>query len=384
MSELERRDFLRMAAASGLLGGWFLSGCDKTCWDTRYAEDPSKRVFAVYEELASLDYFDLDCDGILHTVIDLPEVVDIHTHLGFAWLDSPPVPLLEQTPQVAYLFDPTLEPTSIDMEDYSNRLATEAILDETTHQSIACVGPLGSDRALTHTIPNLLREMAGLRIGRSVVLPIDLGYGESDDLTNVWLDAIEDAGATDQIIPFGSVHPKDPAWETKLRAMAARGVYGIKLHPTMQQIYPDDDATMAVIQVIDELGLPVLFHSGRAGIEPEFMAKYSVMDHFTRPVAEFPNTPFILGHSGAYLDFEAAVALAQSHSNAWMCLAGPGVGSIQHMIQTLGPERLLYGTDWPFFSQALDLAKVLLATEGDEGARRLILGENALNLLGLS
>ena len=45
---------------------------------------------------------------------------------------------------------------------------------------------------------------------------------------------------------------------------------------------------------------------------------------------------------------------------------------------------LLYGTDWPFYHQALTLARVLLATEDRPELRRAILHDNAARLLGLA
>jgi predicted TIM-barrel fold metal-dependent hydrolase len=47
-------------------------------------------------------------------------------------------------------------------------------------------------------------------------------------------------------------------------------------------------------------------------------------------------------------------------------------------------ERLLFGTDWPFYHQAATLAKVLLVTEGRRDVRRAILRGNAERLLGLT
>ena len=49
-----------------------------------------------------------------------------------------------------------------------------------------------------------------------------------------------------------------------------------------------------------------------------------------------------------------------------------------------GPtDRIVFGTDWPWYHQAIGLAKVLLATEGKEQVRQQILYGNAARLLGL-
>jgi predicted TIM-barrel fold metal-dependent hydrolase len=50
----------------------------------------------------------------------------------------------------------------------------------------------------------------------------------------------------------------------------------------------------------------------------------------------------------------------------------------------VGPDRLLYGTDWPFYHLAATLAKVLLVTRDRTDIRDAILRGNALRLLGLA
>jgi predicted TIM-barrel fold metal-dependent hydrolase len=54
------------------------------------------------------------------------------------------------------------------------------------------------------------------------------------------------------------------------------------------------------------------------------------------------------------------------------------------MIHRTRGERLLFGTDWPFYHLAATLAKVLIVTDAPErrGIRNAILRENAERLLG--
>ena len=48
-----------------------------------------------------------------------------------------------------------------------------------------------------------------------------------------------------------------------------------------------------------------------------------------------------------------------------------------------GPtDRVLFGSDWPFYHQATAMAKVLIATEGRPEVRRQVLYGNAARLLG--
>ena len=53
------------------------------------------------------------------------------------------------------------------------------------------------------------------------------------------------------------------------------------------------------------------------------------------------------------------------------------------MIEEADPDRIVFGTDWPFYHHALQLAKVLVVTEGKPGLRRKVLHDNAARLLRL-
>ena len=50
-----------------------------------------------------------------------------------------------------------------------------------------------------------------------------------------------------------------------------------------------------------------------------------------------------------------------------------------------GPtDRIMHGSDWPFYHLAISIAKVLIATEGDAALRRAVLWENAARLFGFA
>ena len=91
----------------------------------------------------------------------------------------------------------------------------------------------------------------------------------------------------------------------------------------------------------------------------------------------------MLGHAGAR-DVADAIPLAKRYPNVWLDIHGQGVTKLNELIERVGSQRLLYGTDWPFYHLAATLAKVLLVTEGRPDVRRAILRGNAERLLGLS
>ena len=337
--------------------------------------------FEGYGGLAKLPYFELDAQARLRTKIELPPIIDFHAHLGWSQMLAPEIDLLRQAARTEYLMDCDAQepPCRLDLDVYVNANFTESMHSALERETVRTL-TIGGRAAATHTIPNLLAEMRRLSVGQTVILPIATGLPFDHDPTRHVLDAIAKAGVGDRLVAFGSVHPRSSSKIHQLRDYAKRGVRGIKLHPEMQRFFPDEDGAMEIYAECGKLGLPIIFHAGRSGIEPEFMRPYALIRRYVAGIEKFPNTKFVLGHAGAR-DVADAIPVAQKHDNVWLELSSQGVTQNDELLRQVGERKLLYGTDWPFYPQAVALAKVLIVTEGKDAARRAILGGNAAALL---
>ena len=71
----------------------------------------------------------------------------------------------------------------------------------------------------------------------------------------------------DVLIPFGSVDPHRSDAASRMRRLAEDfGVRGFKFHPTVQNFDPSDTGFYPLYELIQEWGLPVIFHTGQTGI----------------------------------------------------------------------------------------------------------------------
>jgi hypothetical protein len=337
-----------------------------------------------YRELAQLPYFDVDDQGMLRLSLDdLPAGIDFHAHLGMSFLLAPDIDLLAQPP-MQYLLDCDRKNPGcdLDLDVYINAAFSEEMHDELEGELVGQL-LLGSDAAATQTIPNMVAELDAMKFKAAAILPIALGLPFGDNLTETWLDAIERSGARDRFIPFASVHPSDGGWRERLRGYARRGARGLKVHPEMQRVFPDDPRMMEIYEECEALGLAVIFHAGRSGIEPNFMRKYALIRRYIAPARTFPRVQFALGHAGAR-DVEDAVSLARLQENVWLEITGQGTTQLDAIIKGVGTDRLLFGSDWPFYPLAATLAKVLLVTEKDPAGRAAIVRYNADRILALA
>ena len=125
----------------------------------------------------------------------------------------------------------------------------------------------------------------------------------------------------------------------------------------------------------------MLFHCGPVGIEPKAGRRRSQVFRYEQMLADNPETRFILGHAGA-LQYSEGIELLKRYPNAWCDVSCLSLPALRQVLDEVPTEKIMFGTDWPFYHQSLTLAKVLIATEGNDAARRAVLGGNARHLFG--
>lgn len=360
-----RREFLAAALATGLLG----------C-----ARSAPLRVRG-FQGLADLPYFKLDSNGLLRvTVRDLPPIIDMHAHLGSSYMFAPRLDYLRRTPRTHYVLDLDRTGSTLDLDEYVNRSAPEELLREMESEFRDAVTK-GSKAAETHTIPNLLAEMDAMNVGKSILLSISPGLPIRDAQTEEWADAVRRCAVPERFVLYGTVHPNDARPAHTLQKQKERfNIRGIKLHPSVGRFHPADPKAMAIYEACEKLDLPVFWHTGNAGIGPEATRDFSNVPGFEKPVAEFPRVRFIFGHAGNR-EWERAIPIMKRYSNVWVDTHGQGVSALRRIIAEVGPEKLFFGSDWPWYPIAVHLAKILIVTEGDRRVRNLILSENAETFL---
>ena len=336
-------------------------------------QDTSSHRFESHAALARLPYFELSGGRLRLAHAELGPVIDMHTHLALGYLGRPRLDLERSWRRTRHYLP---EEGPVDLDCYANRNFSPRDLRR-MKLDLSLLSVTGRGMRRTHTAPNLLRDMADLGIRASVILPIDLPL--ISDNAGAYLGV---AARHEGLIGFGSVHPYDPAPERALRRQKARGARGIKLHPMAQMVRPDNPRTVRLCGLCGELGLVVLFHCGPVGIEPRAGRRRSQVALYERPIAECPRTTFLLGHAGA-LQLDEGIAMARRYPNVWLELASQSLPGVRQILEQAPGDRIVFGTDWPFYHQASGLAKVLLATEGAPAARRAVLHDNAARLLGL-
>ncbi|MBI4978622.1 MAG: amidohydrolase family protein [Spirochaetes bacterium] len=137
-----------------------------------------------------------------------------------------------------------------------------------------------------------------------------------------------------------------------------RGFIGFKFHPSIHDYPLDGENYSPYLEYLNKYGLVLLSHTWGGNIcgfmQCEKIAK------------QYPDITFILGHSG-YHDYERFACLARDHANVYLdtCAVGSLCGSIETMVRIAGSEKVLFGTDIPWFDPGYMIGCVEYSRIGD-------------------
>ncbi len=103
-------------------------------------------------------------------------------------------------------------------------------------------------------------------------------------------------------------------------------------------------------------------------------------------VLAHPDTVFVAAHPGEFNEFSRHMKRMATSANYYLDLSGTGLfrhGMLRHAIDEFGPERFLFGSDFPTCNPAMFVGGVVLEPLLSDEEKRLVLAGNARRLLGL-
>ena len=228
---------------------------------------------------------------------------------------------------------------------------------------------IGEIVGVRHTADELVEHMDQAGVDKSVVFTWPQ-----------WPDNNYVAQATrdhpDRLIPFACVNPWSPNALDELRGLLeGAGFRGLKLHPFLHGYALDHHVLVdPIFAECEKHGVPILAH----GLADN---PFTMPLQFEQMARAFPHVPLIMAHSGFMWRTVQAMEVARRCPNIFLETSGTDVTDVRDFVVSLGPERVVMGTDTPYAFQDLELTKIHRAVE-DPQARRLVTGGNLLQLLG--
>ncbi len=196
-----------------------------------------------------------------------------------------------------------------------------------------------------------------------------------------------------ELVAFISLDPsmgeEDAAAE--VRRCVGLGARGIKLHPAGQRFYPHDPRLRGAYAEAQTQGLPVISHSGVAA-EGTGEIPYARPREFAEVLEGFPGLTLVLAHLGLGCPEESVEMAGRHYPNLYFDCSAAVNGTVEPppfpdeeavgIIRRLGPDRVLFGSDWPWYHPHRD-AERIGGLDLSDAEKRLIFHDNAVRVLGL-
>jgi predicted TIM-barrel fold metal-dependent hydrolase len=227
---------------------------------------------------------------------------------------------------------------------------------------------------------NNLRDF---NIGKFCLMPTTL---ENDfENISIYIEKVKPCSEKyrDQAIVFGALDfTKDYEFNKTLLEKEKRSVNlkGIKLHP-VQGFELSKKFLKPYFNIISDIlgySLPIYIHTDWPLTEDRGYAPEKIKDTFDKIVASFPEFKFIMGHaggSGAYLNVWKS---CKKYSNVYLETSmAPVTSPLEEVIWKIGPERLLFGSNYPYCATSIELVKLQSLYKVSDNDIRMILESNA-------
>jgi len=250
------------------------------------------------------------------------------------------------------------------------------IIDADTHISGVKFDGLAIDA------DELLRRMDGAGVDRALVWlkpPYDRNVARENA-------AVYEATRRfpDRLLGFGWTNPRLGCAAARAeirRCIDEYGFYGVKFNGAQDE-YPIDtpDVLDLVAEVVASRRL-VAFHIGADSPENTHPS------HLGKIASHFPDGTFIMVHMGGASHpplANAAIEAVRTHLNIYVIASAVYEMAVVRAIQTLGPDRICFGSDTPFRLMHVQLAfHRAILQPFDERTRAQVLGGNIARLLGV-
>jgi predicted TIM-barrel fold metal-dependent hydrolase len=220
---------------------------------------------------------------------------------------------------------------------------------------------------------DLLQEMDTYGVDRAVICPVDRCI------------AVDNREGNDFVLSTARNHPgRFYAFATanpwygeravaELRRAIGEGARGIKLHPPLQGFVLCDDLVFPLVELAEELAVPMFFHTGTPA--------FSIPTQLAELALRFPKVNFIMGHMGS-TDFKLeAAAVALQSANIYLDISWILPELVTRAVAAVGAERVLFSSDSPLSTLRIEMGCRRAARLTDE-ERANVMGLSMLRLLG--
>lgn len=226
------------------------------------------------------------------------------------------------------------------------KIAEKVLTQLEDHYSIPPVG--------TGLVDDLLARMKKAKLDKAVVLTAATAPAQVIPANN-WAIAIQEKHK--DLIPFGTIHPKFDKTEAELDRLEKYGIKGLKLHPDFQGFRMDDPALYDLMEMVEDRFI-CLFHVGDT-LPPE--KNPSCPKKLAALRVAFPKPTIVAAHMGGYHHWHESIehlAHLDIFVDTSSTLKFIDDTMLRKLFNSYDPERILFGSDYPLFDAATEIAQL--------------------------
>lgn len=178
--------------------------------------------------------------------------------------------------------------------------------------------------------------------------------------------------------------------------LRTKKIVGVKLYTGYEHFYPNDQKLHELYRFCSDGGIPVMFHTGLLLVGSQGLLKYSHPLHIDELANQFPKLKIVIAHFGNPWLADCGAVLSKN-ANVYADLSGffteyqpisikekkEFAECVEYLASFLGGFRkLVFGTDWPLYSQK----EYLQAVQGlkmNKEERDLVMWKNAKDIFNL-
>ncbi len=248
------------------------------------------------------------------------------------------------------------------------------------HVAQRAVDRLGSTYGVAPVAPatrdGLLRHMDECGVDRSVLAPVSTKPEQVPGI-NEWITNLD----TERLIPFGTLHPFYGDCAGEIEKLLDRGVRGFKLQPYFQGYDFEAPEFRAMMELVGDR-LVVLLHGGQEMVPIEPLIP--TPERVAALHRDFPQVRLIVAHLGGFQVWDAVEQHLVGRDvffDLSYTFGHIGDEQLRRIVAAHGTEHLVWGSDFPWQSQAEALAglRALSLPPEQEAA---VLSGNWLRLTG--
>lgn len=322
-------------------------------------------------------------------LVEQYEIIDMHCHI-FSGLSQlfPSFMQKEKFDDNISLMDRSCFPFSLELFDLDKIYFTNYPTKLFSKDGIKTRIKLFSGALVLNyaTVERLIMDMDANHIQKAVVQQIN----PANRSCAKTMDSLVKENS--RLYTFASIHPFDDNILAKINEYMKLDIKGWKLNPHIWGVPIDCDESISLLKELAKTELPIMSCSG-VGLPKEMLSssiptKKTKKEVMTQHLPKFekvldciPDATVILAHSGCF-DFEYIVDIMKKYPNTYTDISIQPSVNIRKLIGQIGSERILFGTDYPFVTQAFSILSVLRATSNEQ-ERKNIFSVNAKKLLSV-